>query len=106
MSGSFADRALSILRAITHSRSDSHTRHDAIGGVLRAHTRICTLAHTRSQLYSRHKARERLLGSVEGQYKIRGETIPLAVRKQSAAELEETLKALRESSPLAQPKAE
>ena len=42
------------------------------------------------------KLREELLGRVEGQYKLRGETCPLSVQKQTVAELEATLAELRE----------
>jgi hypothetical protein len=41
------------------------------------------------------KLREELLGRVEGQYKLRGETCPLSVQKQTVAELEATLAELR-----------
>ncbi len=41
------------------------------------------------------KLRDELLGRVEGQYKLRGETCPLSVQKQTVAELEATLAELR-----------
>ena len=43
------------------------------------------------------KRRHELLGRVEGQYKLRGEPTPLDVRKQSVAELEATLAAMRKA---------
>jgi len=44
------------------------------------------------------KARAALLGRIEGQYKLRGETVPLSVQNQTSAELEATLAALRDGA--------